>query len=148
MAVKEVTNRDDVIDGRDLLDKWEELKGDIEALEEDIDDKETEAGDDDGDDDTLKTEIDKAQEELGILEEEFKPFDELVEEVGESTLRDGEQLINKDYFTEYAQQMAEDCCDLKEGWPHSCIDWDQAAKELQQDYSCVEFDGVTFYIRY
>jgi hypothetical protein len=29
----------------------------------------------------------------------------------------------------------------------SCIDWDQAARELQVDYFDVDFDGVTYWIR-
>ena len=32
-------------------------------------------------------------------------------------------------------------------WPYSCIDWEQAAEELQQDYMSVEFDGVTYWMR-
>ena len=32
-------------------------------------------------------------------------------------------------------------------WPNTCIDWDQAAGELKMDYSAVDFDGVTYWIR-
>jgi hypothetical protein len=35
--------------------------------------------------------------------------------------------------------------DLK--WPFTCIDWEQAASELQMDYSAVDFDGVIYWIR-
>lgn len=32
-------------------------------------------------------------------------------------------------------------------WPLRHIDWDAAAEELKQDYTSVEFDGVTYWIR-
>jgi hypothetical protein len=61
----------------------------------------------------------------------------------------GEGLIRESYFKKYAQQLAEDCCevpaDLK--WPYTCIDWDQAAQELMHDYTHVDFDGVTYLMR-
>jgi hypothetical protein len=28
-----------------------------------------------------------------------------------------------------------------------CIDWNEAASELQMDYTAVEFDGVTYWVR-
>ena len=61
----------------------------------------------------------------------------------------GETLIRDSYFQDYAQELAEDCGMLKDAtsWPLTCIDWEQAAKELQQDYTAVEFDGVTYWIR-
>lgn len=32
-------------------------------------------------------------------------------------------------------------------WPLTCIDWVQAAEELQQDYMSYEFDGYTYWVR-
>ena len=29
----------------------------------------------------------------------------------------------------------------------TCIDWAQAARELRMDYTSVDFDGVTYWIR-
>jgi len=61
----------------------------------------------------------------------------------------GAQLINGAYFTEYAQQLAEDIGAVSsgEGWPKSCIDWDQVAEELKMDYTPIDWDGETFYVR-
>jgi hypothetical protein len=68
----------------------------------------------------------------------------------------GETLIRDSYFREYAQELAEDCSPFPsnspEGkalamWPYRCIDWDQAARELQMDYTSVDFDGITYWIR-
>ena len=32
-------------------------------------------------------------------------------------------------------------------WPLTCIDWKQAAEELQMDYSAVTFNGETYWTR-
>lgn len=61
----------------------------------------------------------------------------------------GAQLIRDSYFTEYAQELADDIGAINSdaGWPNSCIDWDQAARELKQDYTSIAFDGVTYWVR-
>lgn len=63
----------------------------------------------------------------------------------------GVPLIRDTYFEEYAQQTAEDTCPISGGmpnhWPFDCIDWKRAARELQQDYTSIEFDDVTYWIQ-
>ena len=61
----------------------------------------------------------------------------------------GGALIRGSYFEKYAQDLAEDvgAIDRDAAWPTSCIDWGQAARELQMDYTCVDFDGVEYWIR-
>jgi hypothetical protein len=58
-------------------------------------------------------------------------------------------LIRDSYFKDYAQELAEDIGALEKDlkWPHTCIDWDQAARELRMDYSSAELDGVTYWFR-
>ena len=58
-------------------------------------------------------------------------------------------LIRASYFRDYAQGLAEDIGAVDSGakWPMNCIDWDQAARELQMDYLAVEIDGVTYFYR-
>ena len=65
-----------------------------------------------------------------------------------SDWRYGETLIRDSYFTEYAQELAEDACEMPSEyrWPFSHIDWDEAAAALQMEYTSVEFDGVTYWI--
>lgn len=72
---------------------------------------------------------------------------ELAEEVSEWEY--GAGLIREDYFTEYAQELAEDigAIDKDAAWPASYIDWDAAADALKMDYSAVKFLGFTYYVR-
>lgn len=62
----------------------------------------------------------------------------------------GEPLIRDSHFKNYAQDLADDLYgkeldSLK--WPMSCIDWDEAADQLKQDYTSIEFQGVTYWGR-
>lgn len=61
----------------------------------------------------------------------------------------GESLISEDYFMEYAEQLATDIGAITNdvSWPLTCIDWGAAADQLKQDYSSVDVDGSTYYIR-
>lgn len=49
----------------------------------------------------------------------------------------------------HAQELADDigAIDRNATWPCNCIDWDEAAEQLQQDYTEVDFDGVTYWVR-
>lgn len=66
-----------------------------------------------------------------------------------SDWRYGAQLIRDSYFRKYAEQLADEigAVDKNNSWPNTCIDWEQAAEELQTDYSAVEWDGVTYWMR-
>lgn len=90
------------------------------------------------DEDTL--EEDEEQELVELRE---------VESVGIADWQYGETLIREDYFTEYAQELAEDigAVPSEYTWPMSHIDWDAAAQALQQDYTTVELNGSTYYVR-
>jgi hypothetical protein len=58
-------------------------------------------------------------------------------------------LIKDSYFETYAQELADEIgvVDPAASWPLTCIDWEQAARELQMDYTSVEFDGNTYWTR-
>jgi hypothetical protein len=58
-------------------------------------------------------------------------------------------LIRSDSFVEYAEELAEDigAIDRDAGWPLQYIDWEAAADALRQDYTEVDFDGDTYYVR-
>ena len=58
-------------------------------------------------------------------------------------------LISESYFRDYAQELAEDigAVNPQATWPNNCIDWDQATRELQMDYTSVTIDGITYFYR-
>jgi hypothetical protein len=68
----------------------------------------------------------------------------------------GTAIIRDSYFVEYAQELHDDIGAVSYGnpdepitnvWPYTCIDWEWAARELQYDYTAVDFDGVTYWVR-
>ena len=60
----------------------------------------------------------------------------------------GALFIRDNYFEEYAQMFAEDIGAVWDNpWPLSCIDWKQAARELQMDYSSTQYLGKTYWVR-
>jgi DNA repair exonuclease SbcCD ATPase subunit len=91
--------------------------------------------------------------------EERKELDELESlksDIGESRGKiseDGGPFIHSDDFTEYAEEFANECCEMPKNrhgsvpWPFTCIDWEQAAKELAYDYSTVTYDGTDYMYR-
>lgn len=141
-----MNNSQDMIDSRDVIARIEELEGEREALADTITD--------DAEDLTAE-ELADARRELAEWDEEntaeLGALLALASE-GEDYAADwnhGETLIRDSYFETYAQELAEDigATDRDAKWPQTCIDWEQAARELQMDYSSVDFDGVTYWIR-
>ena len=113
----EITNSEDVIDSREIIDRIAYLED-----SEDADEIEERAA-------------------LVALAEQAEGY--------AADWQYGEQLIRDSYFKDYAMELAEDigAVDANASWPNTCIDWDQAARDLQMDYTSVEFAGVTYWIR-
>ena len=128
--IVEVSNREDVIDVRDIIARFEQLSDEKES---------TEAAEWPEDD----------EQELSTL---ATLLDDLKGNGGDEQWR-GDwypiTLVRDDYFTDYAQQLAEEIGAISSDshWPNNCIDWEKAARELKVDYSTVEFDGVTYWYR-
>lgn len=79
--------------------------------------------------------------------EELQRFNELAilaNEVGELNLRDANFIADND-FVDYAKEFAEEMLPVSPNWPYTCIDWDEAARELQMDYTSVDWEGTTYY---
>jgi hypothetical protein len=116
---REISNIDDVIDSRDVIARIEELEG----IDEPDDDERDELN-------TLK--------ELAEEAEGYSP-----------DWAYGSTLIRDSYFKDYAMELAEDIGAIPDNlqWPCTCIDWDQAARELQMDYTSVEFGDVTYWVQ-
>jgi hypothetical protein len=58
-------------------------------------------------------------------------------------------LIRETHFTDYAQQFAEDIGAIPgdAAWPCTCIDWEEAARELRHDYSETDINGTSYLYR-
>jgi hypothetical protein len=58
-------------------------------------------------------------------------------------------LIRDSYFRTYAEELADDIGAIPKdaGWPLTCIDWEQAARELRYDYTGIDIDGTTYWTR-
>lgn len=60
----------------------------------------------------------------------------------------GSTLIRDSYFSDYVQELLEDCGDLPKDLPHYVVvDWEATARNIRQDYTSVDFDGVTYWVR-
>lgn len=139
-ATDSITNDADVIDSRDIIAR-------IEALTDERDNCLTDLGDDASREQRAAvwaTDYPDDAAELAALES-------LAEEA-EGYAADwkyGETLIRDSYFQAYAQELAEDIGAVPSdaAWPAYCIDWEQAARDLRMDYTAVDFDGVTYWVR-
>ena len=81
--------------------------------------------------------------------EELKTWIDVRDDCGSREWPHGLTLIRDSYFETYAQELAEDIGALEkcDSWPATCIDWERAARELQQDYSMVVIDGEDYHYR-
>ncbi len=62
--------------------------------------------------------------------------------------RHGATLIRDDYFVEYARELVTDCGYISAEMPWWIkIDWAATAENISIDYTSVDFDGVTYWIR-
>ena len=116
----------DVIDVRDIIARVLELRDERDEYNEKM-----------GSPDAWDSVPDGEPEELAMLE---GILSELAGYGGDEEF-EGDwypmQLIADGYFQEYTQNLAEECgmVDTSARWPMNCIDWEQAARELQMDYS-------------
>lgn len=123
----EITNRQDTINTTDIEERIDELEASIAAATED---GERVDPDEQAELDALKNL--KAQAEPYCADWYY-----------------GETLVNDSYFEDYARELAEDigAVDKNAAWPNNHIDWEAASEALKRDYTSVEFDGVTFWLR-
>lgn len=157
MSRSEITNSDDIIDSRDVIVRIAELRETRRELDEAAD--EANAMLQEAPEEHQKATLNMAMDAQCALEE-FDLSDDALEltalealaSAAEGYAKDwsyGATLVRDSYFKEYAQDMAEDigAVDSSASWPHNCIDWDRAARELRMDYTAVDFDGVTYWVR-
>jgi hypothetical protein len=160
----DVSNSDDIIDSRDVIARIEGLEYERSDLADELDIAQDEydnakvSADRDGvdfaDREDLQQQIGDARKALEQWDTdnaaELKALKDLQDQAeGYSDWRHGAALIRDSHFKDYARDLAEDTGAINSdvSWPYTCIDWEQAADELQTDYTSVEFDGVTYWIR-
>ena len=138
-----ISNSDDVIDSREIIARIEELEGEM------MDAK----GEWEGESElTMPPEL-KAWEDENM--EELEALRKLATEAeGYGDWLHGETLIRESYFTDYIEQLIDDCYEMPKAmnsseWPyrHITIDFEAAAEEAKADYMEVDFDGVTYLMR-
>lgn len=143
MSNRNISNNDDIIDSRDIIERISELENDLGLPHAETEIESFNAWLKLQADNDESLHQDNARELLSLLK-----LQEQCEDYAEDW-KYGVSLIRDSYFKEYARQLAEDIGDIKgnERWPFNCIDWDEAAEQLQMDYTSVDFDGVTYWIR-
>jgi hypothetical protein len=171
-STRDISKFDDVIDSRDVIARIRELRDEIEAAEISEDNGAEAKHDDEGNvvvrmatcgdcglswNDALVTSrtptpsgrcpYEPIHDEIA----ELKTLEALEDEAEgyASDWSHGVTLIRDSCFTKYAQQFAEDigAVNADASWPNAWIDWEEAARELQQDYKSVDFDGVDYWVR-
>lgn len=115
---REISNTDDVIDSRDIIERIEELQG----IEERDEEEQTELGN------------------LLALQEEAEGY--------APDWKYGCALIRDSYFTEYTRELCDDIGSVPKDFPHWIeIDWEATARNVRTDYTSVEFGDVTYWVR-
>jgi hypothetical protein len=141
----DISNSDATIDSRDVIKRIEELENEREALAlidavNAVDCSAPHHAQDRADlkyweEDNL-SELDA----LASLADEAPQYSE--------DWQYGATLIRDSSFTDYAQELCEDLGYLPNDFPAWIeIDWKATARNIQQDYTSVEFDGVTYWVR-
>ena len=166
-GANEISNTDNVLDSRDIIARIEYLESERESLTDAVDTVQETLDDLDASDFEEVSEFEEAEQttkdELATAQANVKDWDESDEGQELAKLKTfaeeaagyasdwsyGTTLIHEDYFEDYARDLAaEGDYDMKnEQWPYTCIDWEKAAEELKQDYTSVDFDGETYWVR-
>ena len=147
--MSEINNAADIIDSRDVIARIEELQDERQALADELEEAEA-----DGDNPEAVATARAALAEWDDSEEgdELKALLALQEEAEgyADDWRHGAQLIRESYIEEHARDLAEDIhgkAVRDAEWPFCHIDWADAAEALMQDYTCVDFQGVNYWVR-
>jgi hypothetical protein len=166
---------DNTIDSRDIIAKHEELQDEFDSLVEDLNNAKEDFEDflkladeelkEDNEDfeyrcKSFRDAIEDAQESLDQFNQSFDKdeLDTLTEIISQgedsSDWSHGETLIKESYFTQYIEELVNDCYEMpseftdgKWPWTHMSMNWEEAADEAKADYNEICVDGETYLIR-
>lgn len=150
------SNSDDTIDSRDIIERIEELESTLEAAhEQETEDGLTNLSFDEWLEAVIKDQSAAHAHECWDDANELQILQALASEGEDSPdWLHGETLINETYFTDYIEQLIDDCYEMPKqlnsgDWPyrHMTIDYGAAAEEAKVDYLEVTFDGTVYLIR-
>jgi hypothetical protein len=157
---RDISNSDDTIDSRDVIARIEDLQSERDALLAALSDAEDALTDFDpeeggGDEAELQQAITDATRDLAAWDatseaEELKALLALQDEAEgyAPDWKHGAQLIRDSYFERYCEELCQDIGDLPRDMPsYLVIDWEATARNIRVDYTSVEFDGVTYWVR-
>lgn len=88
--------------------------------------------------------LDEFSHENEDIFEEIKEIDNIENELG-SEFNYGVELIDEDDFEEYTENLIDEL-----GYnipPFIVIDWDQTAETIKEDYTSVNYNGITYLAR-
>ena len=162
------------LDSRDIqeeIDNIECLKNDyesnLESLNSELNDLESELYDIENEEDyeDKQNDIDNKLEEIAEKEneiqecefeynrysEELAELEALKEEIESSSdegFEYGIQLIHENYIDDYLDELLEDCGYIPKDLPSWIkIDWQATYDNMKEDYTEIELNGNTFYVR-
>ena len=156
------------LDSRDIQEEIDNIEGlknayesDLESLNDELKDLQSELYDiekEEGYKDNKLEEIAEKENEIQECEFEYKRYSEelakleaLKEEIesnSDECFECGIQLIHNNYIEDYLDGLLEDCGYLPNDLPHWIeIDWQATYDNMKEDYTEIELNGNTFYIR-
>jgi uncharacterized protein (UPF0335 family) len=158
--MRDVSNSEDILDSRDVIERIEELESERSDLESELEEAQEELDELNTDDDLAVYEAAQkrqlaAKEALDLFDqsedaEELRILKALAEE-GSSYASDwdhGATLIRESYFVDYTEELCKDIGDVPQDLPgYLAIDWEKTAENIKVDYTELDFDGVTYLVR-
>lgn len=147
----ELDNTQDVIDSRDVIARIEELQELADAVTEAREAFDNLVDPDGPEIECAEAAIEAAREAFDEdAQQELATLKALAEEASgyAADWAYGETLIRDSYFRDYCIELCEDIGAVPKDFPHYIeIDWDATARNIQVDYTSVDFDGVTYWVR-
>ena len=131
-----------MIDTRDLNTRLVELEDMITQMR-DLHD-EILGSSDDEDIESIQYDIDSINDDFD--EDEYDILYAMREMIPE--WEHGNVLVHDTEWEEYVKELLEDTGEMPRDIPwYIVIDWESTADNIQQDYSCVEYDGTDYWFR-